>query len=196
MEWLGGWQKGQYLPQLTFRTSVQTTNFKENTVGRPINDGRSRKEYQVYWEIWLKARREGRLTVKLPSHADAVRTRFGLYNSVKAIRTGKLINEELKDAVDNCSINISDCTLTIMPTWEKVEVSALLGVLGKSMEEVGIAPPKTQEELDMEGMQARVLEKLQVPDGGGEAAPQRDRPRVDYAELARKMKEAKDGAEG
>lgn len=158
-------------------------------MGRPINDGRSRKEYQVYWEIWLKAHREGRLEVTLPTAADAVRTRFGLYNSVKAIRTGKLVNEELKQAVDNCTVNVAGNVLTVMPTWEKVEVSALLGILGKTMEEVGIPQPKTQEEVAMEASQARIIQNLSTGTAVAGEAPVRERQRVDYAELAKRMKE-------
>ena len=160
-------------------------------MGRITDNGKIKQEYAIFWRLWKKAFREGKAEIKFATNADAVRARFGMYNSVKSIRSGKLIEPEVKEAVENCSVSVTDCLLTVMASRNKPEISAILAQLGEDFDTVvGEEPrPQTHEELEIIDMQSRILGNLQTGTGGGDSVPQRDRPRVDYAELAKRMKE-------
>lgn len=128
------------------------------------------KEALLMQSVWRKAIREGEVTLQLPTESDARRVRFTLYNSVRAVRQGKVIDEELLRATQECSIQITGSTVVIQSKMRSDMMQAVLAALGESEETMlAKAPaPKTMEEAEVEASQQRLMEKLgQVSPGTG-----------------------------
>ena len=110
-------------------------------------------------KIWRKAFREGQITLKMPSHSDAVKLRFGLYNAIRPIRQGKAVDTELLQAATECSINLDGAALTIQLKSKTAMMQAVVAALG----EEAVAPaqtPVSAEEAEIMESQRRMLEKL------------------------------------
>ena len=114
-------------------------------------------------KIWRKAFREGQITLKMPSHSDAVKLRFGLYNAIRPIRQGKVIDSELLQAASECSINLEGNALTIQLKSKTAMMQAVVAALGED----AFAPaeaPLSAEQAEILESQRRLLEKMQSPD--------------------------------
>lgn len=129
------------------------------------------KEALLMQSVWRKALREGGVTLQLPTESDARRVRFTLYNSVRAVRQGKVIDEELHRATQECSIQITGSTVVIQSKMRSDMMQAVLAALGESEEALlAKAPtPKTAEEAEVEASQQRLMEKLGQVSPGTEA---------------------------
>jgi hypothetical protein len=129
------------------------------------------KEALLMQSVWRKALREGEVILQLPSESDAKRVRFTLYNSVRAVRQGKVVDEELLRATQECSIQITGSTVVIQSKMRSDMMQAVLAALGESEETLlAKAPtPKTAEEVEVEASRQRLLEKLGQVSPGTEA---------------------------
>lgn len=68
------------------------------------------KSMAIFHEVWRHANRpDGMHFIQCKSVAEASRLRFALYNAVKPYRNGKReADQELKDAILNCSICLTE----------------------------------------------------------------------------------------
>jgi hypothetical protein len=114
-------------------------------------------------KIWRKAFREGQITLKMPSHSDAVKLRFGLYNAIRPIRQGKAIDAELLQAASECSINLEGNALTIQLKSKTAMMQAVVAALGEDAF-APAATPVSAEEAEILESQRRLLERVQNPD--------------------------------
>ena len=119
-------------------------------------------------KIWRKAFREGQITLKMPSHSDAVKLRFGLYNAIRPIRQGKAVDAELLQAATECSINLDGTALTIQLKSKTAMMQAVVDALGEDAFTPAQTPVSAEEAEIMES-QRRMLEKL--TQSGDEARP-------------------------
>lgn len=119
-------------------------------------------------KIWRKAFREGQITLKMPSHSDAVKLRFGLYNAIRPIRQGKAVDAELLQAATECSINLDGTALTIQLKSKTAMMQAVVAALGEEAFTPAQTPVSAEEAEIMES-QRRMLEKL--TQSGDEARP-------------------------
>lgn len=91
------------------------------------------QEQLLFHRVWRKAMQDGRVRLDLPTERDATRLRFGLYNSVKLIRAGKVVDHELKDAVDNCLVRIEGKSVTV----ERRALSSVMQTIAAALGEGG-----------------------------------------------------------
>jgi len=68
---------------------------------------------QLLRELWLKAYKDGTLTINFPSEKLAKRQRFALYQAVKSVRDGKEYHEELLKALNSVKITLEGSALTV-----------------------------------------------------------------------------------
>ena len=120
------------------------------------------KEALLMQSVWRKALQDGEVILRLPTESDAKRIRFTLYNSVRAVREGTVIDDELLRATQECSIQITGNVVTVQAKTRSAMMQAVLHALGETEESlVAKAPvPKTAEEAEIEASQARLMEKL------------------------------------
>ena len=104
------------------------------------------QEQLMMHKVWRKAFREGRVELRLPTIGQASRLRFGLYNSLKLIRDGKVIDNELLEAANNCSISIEGEFITIYHRALGDAAAAMLAALGEGAEGLVSPEPITLEE--------------------------------------------------
>lgn len=130
----------------------------------PANDhANSRtKEALLMQSVWRKALREGEVVLQLPTESDAKRMRFTLYNSVRAVRLGKVVDAELLKATEECSIQIKEKTVTVQSKLRSDMMQAVLAALGETEQSLlaTAAIPQTAEEAEIEASQRRLMEKL------------------------------------
>jgi hypothetical protein len=130
----------------------------------PANDhANSRtKEALLMQSVWRKALREGEVVLQLPTESDAKRMRFTLYNSVRAVRLGKVVDAELLQATEECSIQIKGKTVTVQSKLRSDMMQAVLAALGETEQSLlaTAAIPQTAEEAEIEASQRRLMEKL------------------------------------
>lgn len=129
------------------------------------------QEQTVMLGLWRKALREGELELVLPTKSDALRMRFSLYNAMRLVRTGKLVDPELTAAAEQFSIRVEDRVVKFFPKTAGALMDVALKALG------GVVPeaPKTAEEAEVEGSLGRLLQRL-GSDGTGESNPPSDGP--------------------
>lgn len=89
------------------------------------------KEQLLLQALWRKAAREGEVEIKLKSKSDATRLRFNLYNAVRLVREGKVVDEELRAATEGCSISLEGEVLTIRQKSRTATFQAIAGLLGE-----------------------------------------------------------------
>ena len=85
--------------------------------------------------IWKKAWNEGPVEITFDSIADARKIRFDLYNSVRLIRDGKVFDDELLRACEECSIRIEDTTLIIRKKFDAPALQRAFAVTGINPDE-------------------------------------------------------------
>ncbi len=116
-------------------------------------------------QVWRKALQDGRVELNFETVEAARSVRFSLYAVVKAVRSGDLVDDKLREAVDNCSVRIDGTRLRVVKDSESEELQEIAKVLGMAAE--GIPELKTKEELELEEsakrVQARMMEEQAVP---------------------------------
>lgn len=108
--------------------------------------------------MWIRAFRDGTCSVTLPSHAEAVRTRFALYGVAKRGRKGLVSDVELQEARDHCSIRIAGAVLTILRNDQTATSQAIAAQLGLDAGNGGGAPLPSIPGTDAEESLRRLLE--------------------------------------
>lgn len=108
-------------------------------------------EQLMMHKVWRKALREGKVELTLSAPGQAMRLRFGLYNSLKPIRSGKAIDAELLRASENCSISIQGNVVSVYQRALSPIAQAMLEALGDdgTAELVSTEGPITLEEHDV-----------------------------------------------
>ena len=138
------------------------------------------KEQLLLQALWRKAAREGRVEVKLKSKADATRLRFSLYNAVRLVREGKVVDEELRAAVEDCSIGLEGAVLTLQQKAQTAYFQVIAGVLGDDgIAEALAAPnpvsadsaPVTGAPEDLAAMHERLAKEFGQPTAAEPSAP-------------------------
>ena len=128
-----------------------------------VSAAKINNEVSVMQALWRLAYRKGRHSIDLPSLSDCRRVRFALYNAVRTVRQGKLFDEELAAAAAECSISIEGTTLIIQAKSATPAMNAVLASIGGELDSLLAVEPKSQEQVDMERSQAKLLEKLNEP---------------------------------
>lgn len=64
------------------------------------------KDAQLRQGIWLAAMKHGTVRVELGSPQAAAQFRFSMYKAVRPVRDGKVINQPLMDAINDCTLTI------------------------------------------------------------------------------------------
>ena len=85
--------------------------------------------------LWLKALRDGEVSVTCDTLSDAKRLRFALYNAVKPIRDEKAHLPEVLKAVESCSISAEGLTVTLREKTKTSLMRSVLGVVGGTVAE-------------------------------------------------------------
>lgn len=132
-------------------------------------------EVSVMQALWRVAYRKGKHEILLPTLSDCRRIRFALYNAMRPVRQGKLVDPELAAAAEECSISIEGTTLVIQAKSRTAAMSAVLASLGGEVEALLQESPKTAEETEIEASQARLLQQLGNAEGK-EVSPATDSP--------------------
>lgn len=115
--------------------------------------------------VWRRALQTGGVELVLPTESDATRMRFNLYNAVRAVRKGIVVDAELSQAMRECSVSKEGRRVTVSGKLKAETMQAVLQALGMTKEELlAQAGPKTAEEVEIEASQARLLAKLQAPE--------------------------------
>ena len=142
------------------------------------------KEQLAYHAVWRKALAEGEVRITLKTISDARRVRFGLYNSVRPFREGKMFDPDLLRAAQECSIRLEGTTLIVIV---KISTDTMQSVL----EAIGLAPEALEQPVavpmpvDIQESMAKTLQKLNEPST--------DREHVDYRALLSGKKGAGNG---
>lgn len=142
------------------------------------------KEQLAYHAVWRQALTKGEVRITLKTISDARRVRFGLYNSVRPFREGKLFDPDLLRAAQECSIRLEGTTLIVIA---KISTDTMQSVL----EAIGLAPEALEQPVavpmpvDIQESMAKTLQKLNEPST--------DREHVDYRALLRGKKVAGNG---
>jgi hypothetical protein len=123
------------------------------------------QEQKILHAVWRKAHAAGEVKITLKSPADAIRLRFSLYNSVRAVRKGQMLDEGLRQAVEGCSIRLDGGTVTVMGKVRAEGMQAALDALGMTLEEVQAGDsPITMDDAEAAESLRKALEKLQQPE--------------------------------
>lgn len=113
-------------------------------------------------KIWRKALREGKVKFDLPTVSDAVKLRFGLYNSIRPVRTGKVFDEELLRAARDCQVTVSGTSVIVQAKVMTEVMQAVMAVLGEDALEAE-SPLLSAEEHAIQESAKLLLEKLGNP---------------------------------
>lgn len=119
---------------------------------------------EILQAVWRKSFRTGEpVRIRCKDKSSATRLRFSLYNAVKAVRNGREIgDQELKDAVEGCSVGFDEEDASIVVVRAKV----LTELMEDLQELVGDAlqpasSPADPEALEMQAMAERAMRKVQ-----------------------------------
>jgi len=131
------------------------------------------KEHLILHAVWRKAFAEGQITIPVKSASDATRLRFSLYNSVRAVREGKVVSPDLLQAVQECSVRVEGLSVVIQLKANTELMQAITEALGgtENLEAAAAIVPTSAEAQEIEESQRRLLEKLEQ-----DAAPTRSTP--------------------
>lgn len=127
--------------------------------------------------VWRVALRTGRHEIVLRDAMECQRVRFALYNAIRPVRTGKLVDAELSEAAAECTVLTEGSTLAVQRRTDTPAMQAVLASLEgiEGLEEVA----KTPEEVEVERSQARLQELLGIGGAGageGEGQVSADSP--------------------
>lgn len=131
------------------------------------------KEYLILHAVWRKAFADGQLTIPVKSASDAARLRFSLYNSVRAVREGKVVAPDLLQAVQECSVRIEGLAVVVQLKANTELMQAISDALGgeEGVKAAVEVIPTAVEEQEIAESQRRLLEKL-----GQDTPPTRSTP--------------------
>jgi hypothetical protein len=113
-------------------------------------------------KIWRKALREGKVSFDLPTVSDAVQMRFGLYNSIRPVRTGKVFDEELLRASRDCQVTLKGTSVIVQAKVMTEVMQAVMAVLGEDAKTID-NPLLSEEEHAIQESARLLLEKLGNP---------------------------------
>lgn len=122
--------------------------------------GKINNEVSIMQALWRAAYRKGFHEIVLPTPSDARRIRFSLYNAMRPIRKGTMVDAELSAAADECSISIEGSTLRIQARSQTKAMSLVLESLGGSVEELLAPDPQTAEEAAISASQQRLIDLM------------------------------------
>ena len=147
------------------------------------------KEQLVYHAVWRQALAKGEVRITLKTVSDARRVRFGLYNSVRPFREGKLFDPDLQRAAQECSIRLEDTTLTVISKLNTDTMQSVLEAIGLDAEELATtqAAQAAQPALPADIQESMALTMKKLNETGGE------RQHLDYRELLGGRKGGGDG---
>lgn len=120
------------------------------------------KEYLILHAVWRKAFADGQLTIPVKSASDATRLRFSLYNSVRAVREGKVVAPDLLQAVQECSVRIEGLAVVVQLKANTELMQAISDALGgeEGVKAAVEVIPTAAEEQEIAESQRKLLEKL------------------------------------
>lgn len=134
------------------------------------------KEQALMQQIWLKALRQGKVELKFKNPRDAQKTRFSLYNAVKAVREGKVQNTELLEAVQECTVRfLPPDKVVVEQRMETQQIKDILKGMAIDPADLVVERDLTPEELS----QARLMEMLHA-DGVDPFAVPEAKPKNPY----------------
>lgn len=120
------------------------------------------KQLKILHDLWKTAGKNDKpLKIPCGDESSAARLRFALYNAVKPVKTGKLVDKELLDAATNCSISYEQGDKTTLVIQQKI-MAGLMPML-QTLVDPGVivsGPAKTQEEIEIEESLKRTLDKV------------------------------------
>lgn len=134
------------------------------------------QESALLRQVWRKALAEGRVVLPFKDAREARRVRFALYNAVKPVKDGLLVDDELLEAANECKVQFEgEATLVVVRrvmTTELQIIAESLGLVPGSTTE--LPAPKTAEEAQVATSLERLQEKLK--DEGREQGTKRQTP--------------------
>jgi len=130
----------------------------------------AKEETLLYLHIWRKAIEED-ICIPCASAKEAAKVRFGLYNAVKGVRTGKLIETKILESVEACGITFDDeKTLRIGKRVLSEGLRQVALETGFKLEEaLECGTPQSEEELAITASARAFL--LKMTEGGDKPAP-------------------------
>lgn len=143
-----------------------------------MTDRKMNNESSVMQALWRKAYRDGRHEIVLTSASDCRRIRFALYNAVRPVRQGKLVDEELAAAAEECSVSIEGTKLIIQAKSQTPAMAAVLESLGREAKKLLEPEPMTAEDAAIAASQERLLSALAAPEASPVAEAIAPKPRV------------------
>ena len=123
--------------------------------------------------VWRQAfRAGGRFELALPSKSDAVRMRFALYNAIRPIRLGTLVDEELAQACQDLSVRVEGSMVFLEEKSTSAIMQAAMAALGGQLPE-GAAPKQALEIAADESLKKLmgIMESTDQPDTVGRVTP-------------------------
>lgn len=110
-------------------------------------------EHEILRAIWLKAFRDGLVSIRYPDQALVFKMRMRLYSIIKPLRKKPSADPQLWEAYSNCEACVEapagqPATLTIRRTSESPLLQAALDQLNLEIEE--FSPPKPEPTLALE----------------------------------------------
>lgn len=144
------------------------------------------KEQLAYHAVWRQALAKGEVRITLKTISDARRVRFGLYNSVRPFREGKLFDPDLQRAAQECSIRLEGTTLIVISKLNTDTMQSVLEAIGLDAEDLATTQA-AQPALPADIQESMALTLKKLNETGGE------RQHLDYRELLGGRKGAGDG---
>lgn len=120
------------------------------------------KQKQILQALWRRAGRMSEpLEINCKTESDAKRTRFALYNAVREFKEkdgkpGKPADDELKYAIENCSVGYKEGSVNVLVIRGK----ASLEMMGAVLEALGDEKLLDEEQITASASAALVMKKL------------------------------------
>lgn len=89
---------------------------------------------------WRRAGRGEKVEIECGEPRHAARLRMNLYNAIRPVKTGALVDEEVREAAENCSIVIDGSLLRIVQKLDTPIMQALADGLGIDGAVTGLPP--------------------------------------------------------
>lgn len=111
--------------------------------------------------LWRKAfRQDTPLEIPCKSETNARKMRFALYNAVRGVKTGKeKVDENLKEAVENCSVGFAPDDKTRLVIQRKV-MTEMMQIVSEILGEDATVCVKTEKEMEVEASITLALQKI------------------------------------
>lgn len=157
----------------------------------------SNVDIEIMRGLWRQANRKAEgIEIPCKSESEARRVRFQLYNAVKEARKpGAMVDEELREAVANCSLGFKEGAPTVLQLRQKMrsemlmKMAELAGDAVKPMAGEQESVGRVMARLEAEGLAPAGDPPAAVPGIDFPVAPARRQP-FDYEALVRKAQTA------